>query len=73
MGSGTAPELPKWVRGASGHPPDNDNAGQKNMTKKMPDRSDQGHPQANHDQVGGAECRGQVTAVPTATPGQHAP
>ena len=34
MGSGTAPELPKSVRGASGAPPDDENAGQKNKTKK---------------------------------------
>ena len=35
MGSGTAPELPKWVRGASGAPPDDENAGQKEQPEKM--------------------------------------
>ena len=29
MRSGTAPELPKWVRGASGAPPDDENGVQK--------------------------------------------
>ena len=35
MESGTAPELPKWVRGASGAPPDDENGVQKSKPEKM--------------------------------------
>ena len=34
MRSGTAPELPKSVRGASGAPPDDENADLKNKKKR---------------------------------------
>ena len=39
MGSGTAPELPKSVQGASGAPPDDENGGKKKKTQKYGKKS----------------------------------